>query len=88
MLLRGSLGSFRDEIDPESSGGAYLLGLRRLGVIPHGRFTRNGFAQAILRADRGAREDLVGQTQDALAQAGALRSSPASAPAASLRGTG
>ncbi len=88
MLLRGSLSSFRDEIDPEASGGAYLLGLRRLGVIPHGRFTRKGFAQAILRAERGAREDLVGQTQDALARAGALRSSPASAPAASLRGTG
>ena len=48
---------FREEIDPEAQGGAYLLGLRRLGVVPHGRFTRRGFAQAILRAERGARED-------------------------------
>jgi glycerol-3-phosphate acyltransferase PlsX len=88
MLLRGSLRTLRDEIDPEASGGAYLLGLRRLGVIPHGRFTRAGFAQAIIRAERGASEDLVGQTQLALGRAGALRQPPASASAASLRETG
>jgi len=87
-LLRGALRAFRDEIDPEANGGAYLLGLRRLGVVPHGRFTRVGFAQAILRAERGAREDIVGQTQRALDQAGALRRSPVSAPDASLRQTG
>jgi phosphate acyltransferase len=86
-LLRGALRGFRDEIDPEASGGAYLLGLRRLGVVPHGRFTRAGFAQAILRAERGAREDIVAQTHRALEQAGALRRSPASAPDASLRRT-
>jgi phosphate acyltransferase len=84
-LLRGALRGFRDEIDPEASGGAYLLGLRRLGVVPHGRFTRAGFAQAILRAERGAREDIVAQTLRALEQAGALRRSPASASDASLR---
>jgi glycerol-3-phosphate acyltransferase PlsX len=85
LLLKGALGGLREEIDPEASGGAYLLGLRRLGVVPHGRFSRRGFAQAILRARLGAREDLVGQTHHALASAGALRRSPASAPDASLR---
>ena len=40
LLLRPALQAFRDEIDPEGAGGAYLLGLRRLGVVPHGRFTR------------------------------------------------
>jgi glycerol-3-phosphate acyltransferase PlsX len=84
-LLKGSLKDLRAEIDPEASGGAYLLGLRRLGVVPHGRFGRRGFAQAILRAQLGAREDLVGKTRLALSQAGALRHSPASAPDASLR---
>jgi phosphate acyltransferase len=83
-LLLGALKGFREEIDPETHGGAYLLGLRRLGVVPHGRFTRVGFAQAILRAQRGAREDIVGQTQRALLEAGALRRSPMSAPVASL----
>jgi len=88
MLLRGELRSFREEIDPEGQGGAFLLGLRRLGVVPHGRFTRVGFAQAIMRAERGAREDIVGQTQRALSDAGALREAPLSAPAGSLRETG
>ena len=78
LLLRPSLRAFRDEIDPEGQGGAYLLGLRGLGVVPHGSFTRRGFAQAILRAARGAQEDLVGRTHAALAQAGALRPAPPS----------
>jgi phosphate acyltransferase len=84
VLLRSALGGFRAEIDPELQGGAYLLGLRRLGVVPHGRFSRTGFAEAILRAERGAREDIVGQTERALASAGALREAPVSAPGASL----
>jgi len=83
-LLRSSLSSFRAEIDPELQGGAYLLGLRRLGVVPHGRFSRTGFAEAILRAERGAREDIIGRTERALASAGALRESPMSASGASL----
>jgi glycerol-3-phosphate acyltransferase PlsX len=83
-LLRPALRGVRDELDPEEHGGAYLLGLRSLGVIPHGRFTRRGFAQAILKAQRGASEDLVGRTQIALEQAGALRAPPVSVEAASL----
>jgi glycerol-3-phosphate acyltransferase PlsX len=84
LLLRPALGRFRAEVDPELQGGAYLLGLRRLGVVPHGRFSRHGFAEAIVRAQRGAREDVVGRTERALADAGALRESPASAAGASL----
>ncbi len=84
LLLRAALRGVRDEIDPEASGGAYLLGLRSLGVVPHGRFARAGFAQAILRAQRGAREDIVAQTHSALDRAGALRRPPASASLASL----
>ncbi len=87
-LLRPALSSFRAEIDPELQGGAYLLGLRRLGVVPHGRFSRTGFAEAILRAERGAREDLIGRTERALSRAGALREAPpVSAAADSLAHT-
>jgi len=39
---------------PERQGGAYLLGLRQLGVLAHGSFTRHGIARAIVRA-RGVR---------------------------------
>ncbi len=89
MLLRPALSAFRAEVDPEAHGGAYLLGLRRLGVVAHGRFTRVGFARAIARADLGVREDLVSRTQHALGEAGALRRRPpVSAPAVSLRRTG
>jgi glycerol-3-phosphate acyltransferase PlsX len=77
-----ALRSFRDRIDPESQGGAYLLGLRQLGVVPHGSFTRHGFAEAILRAARGAQEDLVGRTHAAMAQAGALRGRAGGSPSA------
>jgi len=86
MLLRPALRGFRDEIDPERQGGAYLLGLRRLGIVAHGRFTRQGFAQAILRARLGATEDVVGRTHAALAQAGALRVPPASVASATVAG--
>jgi glycerol-3-phosphate acyltransferase PlsX len=88
LLLRPALRRFRDQIDPEAQGGAYLLGLRKLGVVPHGRFTRTGFARAIALAERGARSDVVGQTHLALERAGALRSAPVSVAGASLRGTG
>src|SRR3954470_16729580 len=81
MLLRPALRGMRDEIDPEGAGGAFLLGLRRLGVVPHGRFTRRGFANAIRLAARGADEDVVGRTHAALEAAGALRSAPSEGPA-------
>jgi glycerol-3-phosphate acyltransferase PlsX len=76
-LLLPSLRAFRDQIDPESQGGAYLLGLRSLGVVPHGKFSSRGFAEAILRAQRGAQERIADRTHAALEAAGALRSAPA-----------
>jgi glycerol-3-phosphate acyltransferase PlsX len=73
LLLAPGLREFREEIDPERQGGAHLLGLRQLGVLPHGSFTRHGIARAIVRARRGVEEDLVGRTHRALEAAGALR---------------
>ncbi|QEC48668.1 phosphate acyltransferase PlsX [Baekduia soli] len=88
LLLRPALRGLRDDIDPETPGGAYLLGLRKLGVVPHGRFTRVGFSQAILLAARGVTNDVVGRTHAALEEAGALKRSPlASDPAATVPGT-
>jgi len=74
-LLRPALVELRDEIDPEGPGGAYLLGLRRIGVVPHGRFSRTGFANAIDVAARAVSEDAVQRTHEALEAAGALRGS-------------
>jgi glycerol-3-phosphate acyltransferase PlsX len=83
LLLRPALLEFRDVIDPESAGGAYLLGLRRLGVVPHGRFSRRGIAQAILLAARATDEDVVGRTHAALHAAHALRGGAEPSAAAS-----
>jgi phosphate acyltransferase len=74
-LMRPALVELRDEIDPEGPGGAYLLGLRRIGVVPHGRFSRTGFANAIDVAARAVTEHAVERMQEALEAAGALRGS-------------
>ena len=73
MLLRPAVQSLREEIDPEMTGGAYMLGLRQIGIVCHGRFTRRGFARAIELAARGVEEDVIGRTRAALEEAGALR---------------
>jgi glycerol-3-phosphate acyltransferase PlsX len=73
-LLTPAMQRLRDDIDPERPGGAYLLGLRRLGVVAHGRFTRWGFRRAIEVAAHGVEEDVISAVRSALAAAGALRS--------------
>jgi glycerol-3-phosphate acyltransferase PlsX len=72
-LLRPALRGLRDEVDPQAHGGAVLLGLRKLVVVPHGSFGAKGIARAIELAARGVRDDVVGQTFERLAAAGALR---------------
>ncbi len=79
LLLAPSVQALREEIDPETTGGAYMLGLRRIGVVAHGRFTRRGFARAIEVAVRGVEQDVVGVTHTALVAAGALRPPPPAA---------
>jgi glycerol-3-phosphate acyltransferase PlsX len=74
LLLAPAVRRLREEIDPESPGGAYMLGLRQIGVVAHGRFTRRGFARAIEVAARGVQEDVIARTRAALQEAGALRS--------------
>jgi phosphate acyltransferase len=76
-MMLPSLRGLRAQIDPEAQGGAYLLGLRSLGVVPHGRFSRRGFAEAIMRAQLGTQQQIADRTHGALQAAGALRESPA-----------
>jgi len=85
LLLRRPLRALRADLDPELTGGAYMLGLRRVGVVAHGRFTRTGFARAIDVAARAVREDVVGRTLAALDAAGALRPAPSSETPASVQ---
>jgi phosphate acyltransferase len=76
-LLYPEVRKLRNQIDPELQGGAYMLGLRKLGVVAHGRFSRIGFASAIEAAAHGVEERVIERTREALAEAGALRRSPA-----------
>ncbi|MFM9139786.1 MAG: phosphate acyltransferase PlsX, partial [Solirubrobacterales bacterium] len=62
LLIRPALRGLRDELDPEASGGAYLLVLRSVVVVPHGRFTRQGYANAILLAARAVEDDIARRT--------------------------
>jgi glycerol-3-phosphate acyltransferase PlsX len=88
LLLKPALGGLRASVDPEEQGGAVLLGLRSLAVVPHGSFTARGFARAIALAARAVREDVGGQTHARLREAGVLRAaSPvASAPPSTVPG--
>jgi glycerol-3-phosphate acyltransferase PlsX len=73
LLISSGVQALRDHIDPEAQGGAYMLGLRHVGVVAHGRFSRRGFARAIEVAARAVQEDVIGRTRAALSVAGALR---------------
>jgi glycerol-3-phosphate acyltransferase PlsX len=82
LLIRSRLGDLRRRLDPETVGGAYLLGLRGLAIVCHGASSRRAVASAIGLADRGVAEDVVGKTRTALEEAGVSRGSadPASVP--------
>lgn len=80
LLLSSSVRGLRDHIDPEAQGGAYMLGLRHVGVVAHGRFSQRGFARAIEVAARAVTEDVIGRTGAALLAAGALRPPVAGSP--------
>ena len=47
-------------LDPDTYGGAYLLGLRGLAVIAHGNSSRRAVANAIRLAARGVERGVVG----------------------------
>ena len=81
LLLRPALRGLRDQLDPQAVGGAVLLGLRHLTVVPHGSFAARGFARAIAVAGRAAQDDLLGRTNARLAAGGALRGAGAPARA-------
>ncbi len=64
LLIRPAARRVQKRLDPETYGGAYLLGLRGLVVIAHGSSSRVAIANAIRLAARGVEHDVV----DRLAQ--------------------
>ncbi len=72
---RGKLGGFliqpaarrlRKRLDPETYGGAYLLGLRGIAVVAHGNSSRVAIANAIRLAARGAEHRVVERLSERL----------------------
>jgi glycerol-3-phosphate acyltransferase PlsX len=68
LLIRRSAGRLRKRLDPETYGGAYLLGLRGLAVIAHGASSRTAVANAIRLAAQGVRGEVVERVSTRLAE--------------------
>ncbi|MEP6978575.1 MAG: phosphate acyltransferase PlsX [Thermoleophilia bacterium] len=68
LLIRPAARALRTELDPDTFGGAYLLGLRGLVVIAHGNSSRRAIANAIRLAARGVENDVVGRLSERLPQ--------------------
>ena len=83
LLIRGQVASLRAQIDPNATGGAILLGVRKPVVIAHGNSTAQGIANAVRLARRAVDEQMVERTAASLEAAGVLRSVPAASVAQS-----
>jgi glycerol-3-phosphate acyltransferase PlsX len=59
LLIRPAARRLRNRLDPDTYGGAYLLGLRGLAVIAHGNSSRVAIANAIRLAARGVEHRVV-----------------------------
>jgi glycerol-3-phosphate acyltransferase PlsX len=59
LLIRPAARRLRTRLDPDTYGGAYLLGLKGLAVIAHGNSGRRAIANAIRLAARGVENRVV-----------------------------
>ncbi|HET6697352.1 MAG TPA: phosphate acyltransferase PlsX [Gaiellaceae bacterium] len=67
LLIRPAARSLRTRLDPDTYGGAYLLGLRGLVVIAHGDSSSTAIANAIRYGARGVVAGVVDRVADRLA---------------------
>ena len=67
LLIRPAARSIRRRLDPETYGGAYLLGLRGLTVIAHGNSSRHAIANAIAYGAKGVEGRVVERLSASLA---------------------
>ena len=66
LLIRPAARRLRTRLDPDTYGGAYLLGLRGLVVIAHGGSSGRAIANAVRLAARGVEHDVVGRLAERL----------------------
>ena len=84
LLIRPAARRLRNRLDPDTYGGAYLLGLRGLAVIAHGNSSRRAIANAIRLAARGVEKDVVGRLTQNLGES-VLASRPSTTPTPNVR---
>jgi glycerol-3-phosphate acyltransferase PlsX len=65
--MAGRFAEMKGRIDPESYGGAHLVGSKGVVVIAHGSSSRVAVANALRMAAEGAERDLVGKVALGLA---------------------
>jgi glycerol-3-phosphate acyltransferase PlsX len=68
LLIRPAASRLRKRLDPDTYGGAYLLGLRGLVVIAHGSSGRRAVANAIRLAARGVDNRVVERVAEGMPQ--------------------
>jgi glycerol-3-phosphate acyltransferase PlsX len=66
LLIRPAARRLRTRLDPDTYGGAYLLGLKGLAVIAHGNSGRAAIANAIRLAARGVENRVVDRLAERL----------------------
>jgi glycerol-3-phosphate acyltransferase PlsX len=73
LLIRPAARRLRARLDPDTYGGAYLLGLNGLAVIAHGNSGRRAIGNAIGLAARGAEHEVARRLAEALSAESPLR---------------
>jgi glycerol-3-phosphate acyltransferase PlsX len=84
LLIRPAARRLRKRLDPDTYGGAYLLGLRGLAVIAHGNSSGRAITNAVSLAARGVEKDVVGRLAQNLGES-VLASRPSTTPTPNVR---
>jgi glycerol-3-phosphate acyltransferase PlsX len=79
LLIRPAARRLRERLDPDTYGGAYLLGLRGLAVIAHGNSSKRAITNAVRLAAKGVEHDVVGRLAQRI-DATVLASRPSTTP--------
>jgi len=67
LLIRPAARRLRERLNPDTYGGAYLLGLKGLVVIAHGNSSRTAIENAVRLAARGVEGGVVARLAESLA---------------------
>jgi glycerol-3-phosphate acyltransferase PlsX len=80
LLIGPAARRLRSRLDPDTYGGAYLLGLQGLAVIAHGNSGRRAIGNAIELAARGAEHRVVERLGERLPERDRRREQPVGVP--------